>query len=65
MAMLAALHLGILTMKEDETAINFRRYLLTKEVQSYLSTEAFEIPLVGGIAPPEGLQNIKSLSLQR
>ena len=53
---------GILTMKEDETAINFMRYLLTKEVQSYLSTEAFEIPLVGGIAPPEGLQNTASLS---
>ena len=53
---------GILTMTEDETAINFMRYLLTKEVQSYLSSEAFEIPLVGGIASPEGLQPIENLS---
>ena len=46
---------GILTLSENETSINFIRYLLTKEVQSYLASEAYEIPLVAGIAPPPGL----------
>jgi len=46
---------GILALAEGELAVNFIRYLLTREVQSYLAREAYEIPLVSGVAPPAGL----------
>ncbi len=46
---------GAVILKSSELAVNFVRYLLTAEVQSYLAREAFEIPLVAGVAPPEGL----------
>ena len=53
---------GILALSEGELPINFIRYLLTREVQSFLSSEAFEIPLVEGIAPPGGLPDLASFS---
>lgn len=52
---------GILAMSEGELPINFIRYLLTREVQSFLSSEAFEIPLVHGVAPPPGLPDLASI----
>ena len=53
---------GIVALKQSELANNFIRYLLTQEVQSYLATQAYEIPLVAGVAAPEGLPNIETLS---
>ena len=53
---------GIISLTEGDLPINFIRYLLTKEVQSYLATEANEIPLVAGVAPPVGLTPLSSIS---
>jgi len=53
---------GIVALSEGELPVNFIRYLLTQEVQSYLSSEAYEIPLVKGVAEPEGLVPIETLS---
>ncbi|PWK54535.1 extracellular solute-binding protein [Pleionea mediterranea] len=53
---------GIVALNNNDTAINFIRYLLTQEAQSYLSSEAYEIPLVNGVLPPKGLPQIDSLS---
>lgn len=40
----------------------FLQHLLTAEVQGYLSREAYEIPLVDGIAPPVGLPALSSIN---
>ncbi len=53
---------GIMALSEGDLPVNFIRYLLTREVQSYLATEAYEIPLVAGVAPPEGLPSLQSIS---
>lgn len=53
---------GVLAVNEGELAVNFIRYLLTREVQSYLAREAAEFPLVHGVAPPDGLPPLSSLS---
>lgn len=53
---------GIVALSEDATAINFIRYLLTREVQSYLASEAYEIPLVKGVLPPKGLPPLQSVA---
>ncbi|WP_226664953.1 substrate-binding domain-containing protein [Microbulbifer aggregans] len=53
---------GILALSEGDLPINFIRYLLTREVQSYLAQEAYEIPLVNGVQPPAGLPPLSSIS---
>lgn len=53
---------GIVALSDGDLPQQFIRYLLTKEVQSYLSSEAYEIPLVNGVAEPEGLLPISKLS---
>ncbi len=53
---------GIMALSEGDLPINFIRYLLTSEVQSYLAREAYEIPLVAGVMPPEGLPALSSIS---
>ncbi|WP_017446654.1 ABC transporter substrate-binding protein [Gayadomonas joobiniege] len=53
---------GIVALTEGDLASNFIRYLLTEQVQSYLSSEAYEIPLVNGVAPPAGLVPLASIS---
>lgn len=53
---------GILALAEGELPINFIRYLLTSEVQSYLAREAYEIPLVSGVEPPAGLPALETIS---
>nr|WP_247664692.1 extracellular solute-binding protein [Pseudoalteromonas sp. MMG010] len=53
---------GILSLSNDPLASNFMRYLLTKEVQEYLATQAYEIPLVNGISQPTGLPPLASIS---
>ncbi len=52
---------GIVALSEGDLPINFIRYLLTREVQSFLSSEAFEIPLVDGVAPPQGLPDLATI----
>ena len=52
---------GVLALSDSATATNFIRYLLSREVQSYLATEAYEIPLVSGIAPPPGLADMSNI----
>ncbi|MEM9257094.1 MAG: ABC transporter substrate-binding protein [Pseudomonadota bacterium] len=46
---------------EGDLPINFIRYLMTQEVQSYLAREAYEIPLVKGVAPPQGLPALDTI----
>ncbi|OKY26043.1 extracellular solute-binding protein [Thalassotalea sp. PP2-459] len=53
---------GIISLTENKTAIDFIRYLLTTEVQSYLSSEAYEIPLAGNNAPPQGIPTLDTIS---
>ncbi|TNE93419.1 MAG: ABC transporter substrate-binding protein, partial [Gammaproteobacteria bacterium] len=49
-------------LSEGDTPMNFIRYLLTREVQSYLAREAYEIPLVAGMPMPEGLPQLSRIS---
>ena len=53
---------GILALSEGELPVNFIRYLLSKEVQTYLAEQAYEIPLVDGVKTPEGLPNLELIS---
>ncbi|MBN8431097.1 extracellular solute-binding protein [Microbulbifer salipaludis] len=53
---------GILALSDGDLPINFIRYLLTEEVQSYLASEAYEIPLVEGAKPPQGLPPLDTIS---
>lgn len=53
---------GVVALTEGDLPVNFIRYLLTQEVQSYLSSEAYEIPLVKGVAEPDGLVPLSTLS---
>ncbi|MFV0476855.1 MAG: substrate-binding domain-containing protein [Parahaliea sp.] len=53
---------GILALKEGDLPVNFIRYLLTQEVQSYLAGEAYEIPMVAGVKPPQGLPPLSTIS---
>lgn len=46
---------GVVLLKDSSSAIDFVRYLLTREVQSYLAEEAYEIPMAAGVAGPSGL----------
>ena len=56
---------GAAVLSSSELASGFVAHLLTREVQSYLAREAFEIPLVAGVSPPEGLPPLASLELPR
>ncbi|BFT32209.1 iron ABC transporter substrate-binding protein [Alteromonas sp. D210916BOD_24] len=53
---------GIVALSDGELPVNFIRYLLSHEVQSYLAREAYEIPLVQDVPPPEGLASLTTLS---
>lgn len=53
---------GILSLTDGELPFNFMRYLLSAEVQAYLSSEAYEIPLVNGVKAPQGLPPMASLT---
>lgn len=53
---------GILSLTDSELAVNFIRYLLTTEVQGYLAREAYEIPLIDGVALPDGVPALSSIS---
>ena len=53
---------GIVALSDGDLPVNFIRYLLSHEVQSYLAREAYEIPLVQGVEQPQGLANLSTLS---
>lgn len=53
---------GILALSEGDLPINFIRYLLTQEVQTYLANEAYELPLVAGVSPPAGLPDLATVA---
>ena len=53
---------GVLALKESKTATDFIRYLLSKEVQTYLSSQAYELPLAGQLPTPMGIPNLADLS---
>lgn len=46
---------GAAVLSNNPLATQFLRYLFTREVQSYLVREAYEIPMVANVAPPAGL----------
>jgi len=46
---------GVVILKPSPLAEGFVRHLLTREVQGFLASQAYEIPLVAGIAAPVGL----------
>lgn len=52
---------GVMALKEGDAALTFIRYLLTKEVQTYLAEQAYEIPMIAGGSTPEGLPDLDSL----
>jgi len=52
---------GAVLLSDRPQADLFVRHLLTREVQTYLAREAYEIPLVAGIAPPEGLRPLAEI----
>lgn len=52
---------GAMVLSEGDLPINFVRYLLSREVQSYLSREAYEIPLVAEVAPPNGIPSLSQI----
>lgn len=49
---------GVLALAGGDLPVDFIRYLLTREVQTYLANEAFEIPLVAGVSTPQGLPDL-------
>ncbi|MCQ8848015.1 extracellular solute-binding protein [Alteromonas stellipolaris] len=53
---------GIVALSEGDLPVNFIRYLLSREVQGYLASEAYEIPLVQGVTPPQGLPALSEIS---
>lgn len=53
---------GIVALNDNKTASDFIRYLLSKEVQSFLASEAYELPMVQGIASPQGLPSMEQLA---
>ena len=53
---------GIVALSPGDLPVNFIRYLLSKEVQGYLASEAYEIPLVSGVTPPQGIPALSSIS---
>ncbi len=56
---------GVAFLKGGETATGFVQYLLSREVQSYLAREAYEIPLVPEVGGPEDLPSLDQLEPPR
>ena len=56
---------GVVLLRQSDLALGFVRHLLTREVQSYLAREAYEIPLVSGVPAPRGLPALAELEPPR
>ncbi|MEM1190759.1 MAG: ABC transporter substrate-binding protein [Pseudomonadota bacterium] len=52
---------GVVAITGSTLAQDFVRYLLTREVQSYLSREAYEIPMIPDAPAPPGMAALSSL----
>ncbi|MGJ8657083.1 MAG: extracellular solute-binding protein [Akkermansiaceae bacterium] len=52
---------GAMCLRGGELAQNFVRYLLSREAQQFLSSEAYEIPMLPGIATPKGLPDLAKI----
>lgn len=52
---------GAALLTRSELAIGFVRHLLTRQVQSFLAREAYELPLVDGVPGPQGLPPLASI----
>ncbi len=52
---------GAVALSGRETAVNFIRYLLSREVQSYLAGNAYELPVVPGVGTPKGVPALDDL----
>ncbi|MFA9462386.1 extracellular solute-binding protein [Thiohalorhabdus methylotrophus] len=53
---------GVALLSPGQTAVNFVRYLQSREVQSYLAREGYEIPLVPGVPTPEGVPALERIN---
>lgn len=53
---------GAAVLRPSPLATDFVRYLLTREVQSFLAREAFEVPLVAGVPAPPGIPPLAELA---
>lgn len=53
---------GAMAVSSKPLAVDFIRYLLSREVQEFLAREAYEIPLVDGIATPPGIPPLDELA---
>ncbi|MEM9300792.1 MAG: substrate-binding domain-containing protein [Pseudomonadota bacterium] len=56
---------GILALAPGDLAVDFIRYLFTRQVQSFLASEAYEIPLANGVSPPSGLPDLDDIAPPR
>ncbi|MEM0953784.1 MAG: ABC transporter substrate-binding protein [Pseudomonadota bacterium] len=56
---------SVVALSDGALPVDFMRYLLTTEVQSYLADEAYEIPLIDGVAPPEGVPALDAIAPPR
>ena len=56
---------GVAVLHPGQTAHDFVRYLLSREVQAYLAREAYEIPLVPGVPTPNGLPSLERIQPPR
>jgi iron(III) transport system substrate-binding protein len=52
---------GVAVFNPDPLAMDFVRHLLTREVQSFLAREAYEIPLADGVSAPQGLPPVTEI----
>lgn len=52
---------GVTVLSDGQTPVDFVRYLLTREVQSFLAEQAYEIPMVTGVEPPAGIPPLAEL----
>lgn len=56
---------GVAVLGEGPAPMDFIRHLLTREVQGFLAREAFELPLVPGVAPPPGVPALSEIQPPR
>lgn len=52
---------GVTLLSEGPTPVDLVRYLQSREVQSFLAEEAYEIPLAGGVETPAGVPALERL----
>ncbi len=53
---------GVALLSDNPAAVGFVRYLLTREVQQYLASQAFELPMARGVSMPEGLPPMNQIN---